>query len=258
MIDGLLLITRYNTIGMKKVFFILFCTFTIPNVQSQNIVQQIENKYNTLDSISYFDEIILSYKKNRKISMTKFIKEYVDITSKYSIDSIERNKREDSIFFNRYPKETKARELSWTKEIENKSVHYVLNLNIDRCRYSNNEFYIVPDTSYLSFNLFYYDKRPYIISPIFFVYRGEYSCYDVMYRSFSKKLSRNFPKVLKKILKKNPKYLLFCEEFEGMNTILYLFDGNIYVYRIIQKEEYELNEYLREFKPEPRKDVELE
>jgi len=254
-----LLITRYNTIGMKKVFFILlFSIFILQNAESQNLVKQIESKYNSLDSASYFSEIILSYKKNRKISMTKFIKEYVDITSKHNIDSIERKRRIDSIFFSRYSTEIKAKELSWATEIENKFVHYVLTLKIDSCKESETEICIVPDTSNLCFNLFYYDKRPYIISPIFFVYNGEYSCYDDMYRSFSKKLSRNFPKILKKILKKNPKYLLYCEDFEGMNTILYLLNDKIYVYRIIQKEEYELNEYIIKFKPKPRVYRELE
>jgi len=48
-------------------------------------------------------------------------------------------------------------------------------------------------------------------------------------------------------MKKRPKYLLFCYALDGMNTILYVLNDEIFVYRITEMEEYELNDYLKKF-----------
>jgi len=51
-------------------------------------------------------------------------------------------------------------------------------------------------------------------------------------------------------MRKKPQYLLYSSELEGMNTILYMLNDKIYVYRIIQMKEYELSEYLKKYPPQ--------
>ena len=46
-------------------------------------------------------------------------------------------------------------------------------------------------------------------------------------------------------MRKHPKYLLFCPDLEGMNTILYVIDNDVYVYRIIQMQVYKLDDYIK-------------
>ena len=40
---------------------------------------------------------------------------------------------------------------------------------------------------------------------------------------------------------------MYCYDLEQMNTILYMLNDKIYVYRISQLEEYEFNDYIKEF-----------
>ena len=56
-------------------------------------------------------------------------------------------------------------------------------------------------------------------------------------------------KIYKKILRKSPKYLLNCDSLEGGNTIWYVLNDEIYVYRIIQMKEYKLDDYVKKFLP---------
>ena len=44
---------------------------------------------------------------------------------------------------------------------------------------------------------------------------------------------------------KHPKYLLFCPDLEGMNTILYVIDNDVYIYRIAQMQKYKLEDYMK-------------
>ena len=34
-------------------------------------------------------------------------------------------------------------------------------------------------------------------------------------------------------MREHPKYLLFCPELEGMNTILYVINNEVFIYRIV-------------------------
>lgn len=51
----------------------------------------------------------------------------------------------------------------------------------------------------------------------------------------------------KHIMRLHPQYILSCQQLDWMNTILYLKDDKIYVYRILEKEHYELNSYIQKF-----------
>jgi len=54
--------------------------------------------------------------------------------------------------------------MSWLiSAIKDKPAHYVLNLRIDSCGQPDKHICLLPDTSSLSFNLFYFDKRKKII-----------------------------------------------------------------------------------------------
>ena len=115
---------------------------------------------------------------------------------------------------------------------------YVLNLKL------KDKQTLQVDTSRLAFNLFYFDKR---CKGRLYVYcdDGEYSGLDSRYRTFSRRLGRNAPKVFRKIMRKQPKYLLFCSELEGMNTILYVIYNDVYVYRIAEMQKHKLRHYMK-------------
>ena len=46
-------------------------------------------------------------------------------------------------------------------------------------------------------------------------------------------------------MRKHPKYLLFCPDLEGMNTILYVINNEVFIYRIVEMEKYKLNYYMK-------------
>ena len=46
-------------------------------------------------------------------------------------------------------------------------------------------------------------------------------------------------------MRKQPKYLLFCPELEGMNTILYVINNEVFIYRIVEMEKYKLDDYMK-------------
>ena len=100
------------------------------------------------------------------------------------------------------------------------------------------------DTGRLAFNLFYFDKRCkgrlYV-----YCYDGKYGWHEDSYRTFSRPLGRNAPKVFRRIMRKQPKYLLFCPDLEGMNTILYVINNEVFIYRIVEMEKYKLNYYMK-------------
>ena len=100
------------------------------------------------------------------------------------------------------------------------------------------------DTGRLAFNLFYFDKRCkgrlYV-----YCYDGKYGWHEDGYRTFSRPLVRNAPKVFRKIMRKQPKYLLFCPDLEGMNTILYVINNEVFIYRIVEMEKYKLDYYMK-------------
>ena len=46
-------------------------------------------------------------------------------------------------------------------------------------------------------------------------------------------------------MRKQPKYLLFCPELEGMNTILYVINNEVFIYRIVEMKKYKLDDYMK-------------
>ena len=229
---------------MKRVYLIFIMSslfFCISNAQT--LIEQIERAYSALDPASYIDKVILSYAKTLDKQYEETFKSFVDMCSSGvdSSDVVQKQHIADSIYL-RYFKDDKTWNDQEVKKFANEvragTPLYVLNLKL------KDKQTLQVDTSRLAFNLFYFDKR---CKGRLYVYcdDGEYSGLDSRYRTFSRRLGRNAPKVFRKIMRKRPKYLLFCPELEGMNTILYVINNEVFLYRIIEMEKYKLDDYMK-------------
>ena len=215
--------------------------FCISNAQT--LIEQIERAYSALDSTSFIDNIVLSYSKSLEKEHEETFKSFVDICSSGvdSSDVVQKQHIADSIYL-RYFKDDKTWNDQEVKKFANEvsagTPLYVLNLKL------KDKQTLQVDTSRLAFNFFYFDKR---CKGRLYVYcdDGEYSGDDSRYRTISKRLGRNAPKVFRKIMRKHPKYLLFCPELEGMNTILYVINNEVFIYRIVEMEKYKLDDYMK-------------
>ena len=231
---------------MKKIFAILiFNNLFALSSNSQSLIQQIHEAYKAIDSVMYIENIIQSYieedkKKSKESYEFSLILSSIDLNHK---DSMHRKIIIDSLH-NYYLNDTKKwredRVNNFSSSLEDESVQYVLNLIIQ----DGNKLKV--DTGKLRFNLFYFDND---FKGRLFIYteNGRYSWHDSRYRTFSRKLGRNAPRVFRRIMRKKPQYLLYCPALEGMNTILYMKEDRIFVYRIVQMKEYELNDYIERY-----------
>ena len=224
---------------MKRVYLIFIMNsliFCISNAQT--LIEQIERAYSALDSTSFIDNIVLSYSKSLEKEHEETFKSFVDICSS---DVVQKQHIADSIYL-RYFKDDKTWNDQEVKKFANEvragTPLYVLNLKL------KDKQTLQVDTGRLAFNLFYFDKR---CKGRLYVYcdDGEYSGLDSRYRTFSRPLGRNAPKVFRKIMRKHPKYLLFCPELEGMNTILYVINNEVFLYRIVEMEKYKLDDFMK-------------
>ena len=226
---------------MKRVYLIFIMSslfFCISNAQT--LIEQIERAYSALDSASYINKIVLSY--------AKWLERNEEETYKllYSPDSDSMKvaqwfNRTDSMYLKYLQKNKILNEPDirhFENEVKSGTPLYVLNLKL------KDKQTLQVDTGRLAFNLFYFDKR---CKGRLYVYcdDGEYSGIDSRYRTFSRPLGRNAPKVFRKIMRKQPKYLLFCPELEGMNTILYVINNEVFIYRIVEMEKYKLDDYMK-------------
>lgn len=231
---------------MKKMFlFLLLSAMFVPVSDSQTLIQQIENAYNTLDSVSYIEDIILSYRGDWVIRYKGYEERVDGLTELNYLDSIPRQKQIiDSLWENLTlrSKTTIEEQINEFSDIVRATTPvYILNL------IPQDKQTLQVDTGKLPFNLFYlgkHSKNNFYV----FVHNGEYTYYGHdTYPTFSRPIGKNIRKVLRKIMRKQPKYLLFCPELEGMNTILYVLNDKIYVYRVAQMKEYELSDYFKHF-----------
>ena len=229
---------------MKRVYLIFIMSslfFCISNAQT--LIEQIERAYSALDPASYIDKVILSYAKTLDKQYEETFKSFADMCSSGvdSSDVVQKQHIADSIYL-RYFKDDKTWNDQEVKKFANEvragTPLYVLNLKLKDKRT------LQVDTSRLAFNLFYFDKR---CKGRLYVYcdDGEYSGLDSRYRTFSRRLGRNAPKVFRRIMRKHPKYLLFYPELEGMNTILYVINNEVFIYRIVEMEKYKLDDYMK-------------
>ncbi len=229
---------------MKRVYLIFIMSslfFCMSNAQT--LMEQIERAYSALDSTSYIDNIVLSYSKSLEKGHKETFKLLVDMCSSGvdSLDVAQKQHIADSVYLEYFKDEKKLdaqKTKSFESEIKSKTPLYVLNLKL------KDKQTLQVDTGRLAFNLFYFDKR---CKGRLYVYcdDGEYSWNDGRYRTFSRPLGRNAPIVFRRIMRKQPKYLLFCPDLEGMNTILYVINNEVFIYRIVEMEKYKLDYYMK-------------
>ena len=210
---------------------------------AQTLIEQIERAYSALDSTSYIDNIVLSYSKSLEKGHKETFKLLVDMCSSGvdSLDVAQKQHIADSVYLEYFKDEKKLdaqKTKSFESEIKSKTPLYVLNLKL------KDKQTLQVDTGRLAFNLFYFDKR---CKGRLYVYcdDGEYSWNDGRFRTFSRPLGRNAPIVFRRIMRKQPKYLLFCPDLEGMNTILYVINNEVFIYRIVEMEKYKLDYYMK-------------
>ena len=231
-------------VNMKRVYLIFIMSslvFCMSNAQT--LIEQIERAYSALDSTSYIDNIVLSYSKSLEKGHKETFKLLVDMCSSGvdSLDVAQKQHIADSVYLEYFKDEKKLdaqKTKSFESEIKSKTPLYVLNLKL------KDKQTLQVDTGRLAFNLFYFDKR---CKGRLYVYcdDGEYSWNDGRYRTFSRPLGRNAPIVFRRIMRKQPKYLLFCPDLEGMNTILYVINNEVFIYRIVEMEKYKLDYYMK-------------
>ena len=209
-------------------------------LSGQTLTDQIEHAYSSLDSVSYIDDIILSYGKQKDKRMQESFRSVVRMRSKDK-DSSDVRKQNISMYLKYFAdcELSVARGIkSFESDVKFRTPVYVLNLKLKDDRT------LQVDTGRLAFNLFYFDKK-YKGSLYVYCDDGEYSWQDSYFRTFSQKIGDNAPTVFRKIMHKHPKYLLFCPDLEGMNTILYVIDNDVYIYRIAQMQKYKLEDYMK-------------
>ena len=212
--------------------------FYISNAQT--LIEQVERAYSALDSASYINKIVLSYAK----SLEKNEEETYKLLYSPDSDSMKVAQwfnRADSMYLKYLQKHKILNEPAirhFENEVKSGMPLYVLNLKL------KDKQTLQVDTGRLAFNLFYFDKR---CKGRLYVYcdDGEYSWNDGRYRTFSGPLGRNAPIVFRRIMRKQPKYLLFCPDLEGMNTILYVINNEVFIYRIVEMEKYKLDYYMK-------------
>ena len=228
-------------VNMKRVYLIFIMSslfFCISNAQT--LIEQIERAYSALDSASYINKIVLSYAK----SLEKNEEETYKLLYSPDSDSMKVAQwfnRADSMYLKYLQKNKILNEPDirhFENEVKSGTPLYVLNLKL------KDKQTLQVDTGRLAFNLFYFDKRCkgrlYV-----YCYDGKYGWHEDGYRTFSRPLGRNAPIVFRRIMRKQPKYLLFCPDLEGMNTILYVINNEVFIYRIVEMEKYKLDYYMK-------------
>lgn len=223
---------------MKKVAAIFMVNILIfNNIHCINLMRQIDSVYLSIDTVSYIDNMMSSCKDN----LTEIAKDMKDLELSFSY-----KRMSDDSLHRYYQHWIKERYDEFYMNVNASQPIYVLNLVLNKDSIKIGKIIFEVDTSKLNFNLFDFGKN---FKGNLFVYvkNGKYSEHDTHYITFSRQLGENAPKAFRKIMRKQPKYLLYCSELEGMNTILYVLNDKIYVYRIAQMEEYELSDYVKHF-----------
>ncbi|MDR1055780.1 MAG: hypothetical protein LBL90_08165 [Prevotellaceae bacterium] len=236
---------------MKRILIILLTHgLFVHMLNSQTLNQQIEEAYKSLDTLSCIENVKLSFRAEKEENHRKAIDTSLELIlsrlKDKNIDSVQKQNIIDSLM-RRYSSKSWIEEPcnEFTTEIGSGTPLYVLNLILDKHELSKKQICLQPDTSRIPFNLFYFDKR---VNPKLYIFvESGYTYYSNFYFTFSKRIAKNAPKVFGRILQKKPTYLLGCYELDGMNTILYMLGNKIYVYRIAQMEEYELDDYIKKF-----------
>lgn len=202
---------------MRKLRFIisLLLICSMQHLRAQSHLLLIEEKYDQLDSVQYLNNL-------RDAIYQSVIKDF--------------NEPLDDHIVGRY---------SYIKDgINDQNIRFVLNVDIDTTKLDTDIFLLVRDSIY-NFNIYCHDNK---FNPTFYVFfvNDQLDIFGDVFPTFSKRFAKKIKIGIKRILKKRPKYILDCQHLP--NTVLYVKDDKIFVYRVLQSEEYELNDYVTKFK----------
>ncbi|MDO9155172.1 MAG: hypothetical protein Q7U47_15935 [Paludibacter sp.] len=217
---------------MRTIIITIFFAFVSIHTKSQSLIKIINDTYSNLDSITYTEQVI------KKIKEDIFTYEYHKLSNKpeKSISDVELL---DAI--------TKNHNRN-VHEISDSKILFVLNFEIDTSKISTNDYFRV-NPHYFKFNLFCFDKKKYPFKYVLF-YDGELDSYST-FPTFSRKYLKHVQHAFKVVLRRKPQYLLFCWSLP--NSVVYVLNNKIYVYRVIQRKTYEMDEYLKLFSHTIRK-----
>lgn len=209
----------------------------------QTLLDQIEHAYSGLDSAAYVEHVIVSYAKWLDKQDEEAYQMLWDIFSKH--EGSERGDEDRMKIDSAYLETLKEGVVKNTENIDrftyllrHENPMFVLNLSLK----DKNTLQV--DAGTPTFHLFCFGKK---YKGGLYVYcdKGEYSWQEGLVSTDWNDLKKVAPKVFRKIMRKHPKYLLFCEDLEGLNTLLYVVGKDVYIYRMIQMKAYKLDEYMK-------------
>ena len=236
---------------VKHIFIIFIAINIVSDAYGQELVESINSAYKNIDTTQYIDDIKLYIYNDieswHKKSLENIMESYNNIYKKNIVDSVKRMYLLDSMRIVQnliWEKETKKRYNDFISSVnDSRKMEFVLNLYIEKDTINGNILYsIKPDTGKFIFNVWFFGKyqHPYYVVS---VENGEYIGHG-LHVVYSRKSAKMLSKSFQQIMKIKPDYLLFCRELEGMNSILYVVNDKIYVYRTIEMKEYELSDYV--------------
>ncbi len=198
-----------------KIILSLSCILSFQYLIAQSNLALIEEKYKQLDSVYYLN----NFKDAIRQSSTYFFEQPTEDTVNRINDKIKNG-------------------------INGYNIKFVLRVDLDTSKLNSNNYLLLDDSRY-PFDLYCYDDK---FNPRYFVYfnKDELDNFGNAYPTMELKYSKQLKTAIKRILKKKPKHILFS--YFLPNSILYVKDDKILVYRVIQKEVYELDDYVSKFK----------
>lgn len=191
------------------------CILSFQYLIAQSNLALIEEKYKQLDSLSYLNSV----KEAIRRSSTYLFEEPTEDTVNRINDKIKNG-------------------------INGYNIKFVLRVDLDTSRLNSNNYLLLDDSKY-PFDIYCYDDK---FNPRFFVYfnKDELDNFGNAYQTIELKYAKKLKAAIKRILKKKPKHILFS--YFLPNSILYIKDQELYVYRVLQSKEYKIDDYVAKFK----------
>ncbi|MDR0604703.1 MAG: hypothetical protein LBG80_10410 [Bacteroidales bacterium] len=208
---------------MKTRCLILIGLFFVNGLYSQDIISQLKKFYEEADMDCYLDK-----------AQKNIIEDYIVQCQWWGIDTI--------------IKPLPQIDLNKDNTVPMLTIQFV---DTETFNYSDDIYnYITIDSSRV-FMFAYIDKKMNVIAFVNF-FDGIYAYFDMSDNKspFKTKKQRKLKKVIKHINELQPEQILYCSALSGFhddNGFMYIKDGKIYVYRVVEGDIFELNEYIRKF-----------